>query len=490
MRIGFTARGSMRIRIALPLTVLLLMWSESAQASAFSILELGARASGMGGAFVAIANDGSALFYNPAGIAFQKGTRMEMDAFLVKGKFRFTPSDTPPGTVVPEGGYDGVVSPKLQFLGNMFMTKQVSEKWTLGFGMYSPFGLGDNWTNFKDSDPANTKFVARFAGTRGRMENIWLQPTVAYRINENSAFAVGVAVVHTHMMLEQSILNPYGEDGNLFGTQLASKLFPKEDPVLAARSIARLLPEGRSRFAGTNNTIGVTAGYLLKLPQYKTNIGMMYRSPLTIHLDGKASFAFTTDYPLRSYLGADTIPKLFPEQSIRGLLSTPPSYVVGFSNTALWNSTISVDLNVQDYRRFSSVAVAFSNTKDTAVPAELRLNFGFNATFFVRSGWEKQINEKTWIRAGYYLDRSAAPDKSVGPFFPDATKHAFTGGLSRVMGNKEFTVFYQAVPTLARVTNVAENANQFTNGRYTTFLQLLGFGMHYRFGNSSASADR
>ena len=40
--------------------------------SAFSIFENGVRASGMGGAFVAIANDGSATFYNPAGITFQK----------------------------------------------------------------------------------------------------------------------------------------------------------------------------------------------------------------------------------------------------------------------------------------------------------------------------------------------------------------------------------------------------------------------------------
>ena len=487
---GLTLRGSMRTRLALSLTVLLLLWSENARASAFSILELGARASGMGGAFVAIANDGSALFYNPAGIAFQKGIRMEMDAFLVKGRFRFTPSKTPPGTVIPSDGYDGVVSPKVQFLGNMYMTSQLSRKLTIGFGMYSPFGLGDNWTNFKDSDPTNTKFVARFAGTRGRMENIWFQPTVAYRLTENSAISVGVALVHTHMMLEQSILNPYGEDGNLFGTQLASKLFPKEDPVLAARSIARLLPEGRSRFAGTNKTVGVTAGYLLKMPKAKTNIGLMYRSPLTIHLKGKASFAFTSDYPLKTYIGADTIPNLFPEQPIKGLLSTPASYVVGISNTAFFNSTISVDLNIQDYSRFSSVAVAFSNTKDTAVPAELRLNFDFKTTYFLRTGWEKQLNDKTWIRAGYYIDRTSAPDKSVGPFFPDATKHAFTAGFSRLIGNKEFTFFYQAVPTLARVTNVAGNANQFTNGRYTTFLQLVGFGMHYRFGGDSAASGR
>jgi len=39
--------------------------------SAFSIAEQGAKAPGMGTAFTSIADDGSAFYYNPAGIAFQ-----------------------------------------------------------------------------------------------------------------------------------------------------------------------------------------------------------------------------------------------------------------------------------------------------------------------------------------------------------------------------------------------------------------------------------
>ena len=70
---------------------------EAAFGSAFAINELGARAQGMGGAFTSIADDGSALFYNPAGIAFQKGLKLEMDSLVVVGLFRFFPSSTPPG---------------------------------------------------------------------------------------------------------------------------------------------------------------------------------------------------------------------------------------------------------------------------------------------------------------------------------------------------------------------------------------------------------
>src|ERR1700691_3108934 len=79
--------------------------------SAFSVNELGARASGMGTAFIATADDGSALVYNPAGIAFQPGMHMEMDSSVIVGLFRFTPSATPVGQVVPADGYSQSIKP-------------------------------------------------------------------------------------------------------------------------------------------------------------------------------------------------------------------------------------------------------------------------------------------------------------------------------------------------------------------------------------------
>src|SRR5215471_15700397 len=134
----------MHSRLVLLYLAASLSFTQGARASGFSILELGGRGSGMGGAFTAVADDGSALFYNPAGIGFQKGLRIEMDGFLVKGNYHFFPSSTPPGTIVPKEGYSGTVSPTVQFLGNAFMSKDVSKKWTLGMGIYAPFGLGDN----------------------------------------------------------------------------------------------------------------------------------------------------------------------------------------------------------------------------------------------------------------------------------------------------------------------------------------------------------
>src|SRR6266478_5971059 len=87
--------------------------------SAFSIAEQGAKAPGMGTAFTSIADDGSAFYYNPAGLAFQPGTHMEMDAIAVVGLFRFFPSATQPGVTVPGNGYSGSVKPHFIPVGAM-----------------------------------------------------------------------------------------------------------------------------------------------------------------------------------------------------------------------------------------------------------------------------------------------------------------------------------------------------------------------------------
>ena len=77
----------------------------AARGSAFSIAELGARAAGMGTAFTSIADDGSALFFNPAGLAFQPGTRFEMDNLVVVGLFHFFPLSPPPPHFVPQKSF-------------------------------------------------------------------------------------------------------------------------------------------------------------------------------------------------------------------------------------------------------------------------------------------------------------------------------------------------------------------------------------------------
>jgi long-chain fatty acid transport protein len=456
--------------------------TQNAHGSAFSIAELGARAAGMGNAFTSVADDASAVFYNPAGLAFQEGTQFQLDGLVVVGLFRFVPSAPPPGTVVPQKGFHGSIKPKFIPVASFYMSKQVSKKATFGFGVFTPFGLSANFTNFNDGDPANTKYPGRWAGTRARLEQFWFQPTLAYRLTPKMGIAAGAAFVHTHLAIESSFLNPL-DDGLEFGREAAATVFPGVDKELAARSIARLLPEGRSRIAGTANAPAVNLGWIYKGDKW--NFGFDFRSSVVSHLKGKASFAFGKNFALEQFIGADLLTKAFPNQPIRGLFTTPATYAFGVSRPGPMGSLISFDAKLQDYRRFSSVPLNFTVTratnKDARTPAEQRLVFDFRNSWILSAGMEKPMMKgKMTMRAGYIYDYSPVVDKSVGPLFPDANRHSLTVGGTKRVGNKDMTLFYEAMQFRNRTTNVPQNVIRGTNGEYRNFAHVFGMGLRMR----------
>ena len=473
-------------------------------ASAFAVNELGARAQGMGGAFCSIASDASAIFFNPAGMAFIPGTNFQMDNLVVAGQFRFIPSDAPVGTVVPAKGFSGATSQPFIPIASLYFTHRINPRITVGFGGYTPFGLAANFTNFNDGDPANTKFVGRFAGTRAGLQAYWLQPTVSIRLADSQAIAIGIAYVHTHLFLEQSFFNPL-EPPTPYGLALAREIFPGVDPDQAYRSFARLLPEGRLRAAATANAPAFSAGYMLKNKRTGFNVGLMMRSAVVHHLKGRAAFSFTNTGAIEPFLPKDrSLATQFPNQDISGTFTTPATYVVGISNSRVWRGTLAFDVRFQDFQRFKDFPINFSQTTDAkgrpiGVTPERRLNFDFRNSVLLQIGFEKalaagwgprrmqpMLKDFTW-RAGYVFDYTPVVDKSVGPLFPDANRHSWTAGMTKRAGKVDLTMFYQFMQFVNRTTNVPENNYQFTNGQYRNFAHLAGAGLQWRFGKQDGA---
>ena len=254
----------------------------------------------------------------------------------------------------------------------------------------------------------------------------------------------------------------------------------------AALIIARLLPEGRSRVAGTGNAPAISAGLLWKHPRTKTNIGLLFRSPVVTHVSGQASFAFGDQpYPLEKYVGSSFLPNAFPNQPATSSFTTPATYRVGFANSKFFNTTFAFDVAMQDYKKFKNVGLNFPINEDTpglkniALPATKYLNFNFRESWNFAVGAEHPINDKLTLRAGYMFDLSPVVSQSVGPLFPDANRQSFTVGGSRKLGHAEFTFFYEAMNFMDRNTNVPANNYQWTNGDYNNFAHVGGIGLRF-----------
>ncbi len=105
--------------------------ADRAVAGALDNSFVGARAIAMGGAFTGIANDASAVYYNPAGLGFlaPRATRAEASGYLSLTEFTYENA----GTVFES--HEKPIVPGL-FAAHRF------DRFALGFGYYIPYGGG------------------------------------------------------------------------------------------------------------------------------------------------------------------------------------------------------------------------------------------------------------------------------------------------------------------------------------------------------------
>ena len=108
----------------------------------FSIFAQGARASGMGLAFTAVANDPSAIFYNPAGLGWQKHFSSQLGgSLLTKVDGEFEGANPFPGT-----GFGVEEQHKTTFvLPTFYAVVPLTSNVNFGLGIFAPYGLGFRW---------------------------------------------------------------------------------------------------------------------------------------------------------------------------------------------------------------------------------------------------------------------------------------------------------------------------------------------------------
>lgn len=136
-----------RVGVALAIALL----SPSARAGGFEIPDNGTEALGRGGAFVAKADDPTAIQYNPAGLAQQRGTRVLLDGHVMFSSYSFQRygvfPDSPSNPKTPWGGHP---YPAVQDTGGPFfapfiaVTSDFSLDWlTAAIGVFGPSGVGN-----------------------------------------------------------------------------------------------------------------------------------------------------------------------------------------------------------------------------------------------------------------------------------------------------------------------------------------------------------
>ena len=182
--------------------------ASSVNAAGFRLAEQDAKATGMGNSFVAVADNASAVWYNPAAITGLEGTNVSLGTVMVAPSMEHKNVN----------GTTDEIKNKIHIPPHFYATRKLDENISLGFGVNAPFGLSTEW----DKVTAVTRKVA----TKSEITSVNYNLNGAYKLNDRVSFAAGIDYAMVDATLNS--IHPAGReillngDGNGMGYNAAA----------------------------------------------------------------------------------------------------------------------------------------------------------------------------------------------------------------------------------------------------------------------------
>ena len=402
--------------------ILLAFFSTELFAGGFQINEHSAKAMAMGGAFTAIANDASAVYFNGAGLTQLTGTN------ILIGTTAIAPVSTFRG-VYPDITEYGTEK-KVFFPTHAWVAHRFSEKIAAGIGFTIPYGLETNW---------DQNWVGRYLAIQTRLFVFTISPVVAYKFSDQLSVSAGLIYSWSNVKItSKTPQTPF--PGDAFATL-----------------------DGKD-----NSAFGFSFGLLMK-PDPRFTIGASLRSQLDFAFDGTV----TT-------IGATQLASELPNGSASAKLTTPINVTLGLAYDVLPELKLSADFEYVGWSSYDKLVVDFTdpNYQDIHSP---RL---YDNSYIIRLGGDYKLSDMFGVQAGIYFDKTPVSAKFVNPTLPDANRLGLSCGVSiKPMENLEINAAYLFIrASELSVTNSEEyytSGNSPFNGTYNSYANLASIGISY-----------
>jgi long-chain fatty acid transport protein len=415
------------VRLVIAITVLLLHPATSL-AAGFSIFEAGARALAMGGAMTAQADDPSAIFFNPAGIAHLEGTQLYLGASFIFAGSEFAGADPAPGAGVTEQTGTMFFTPV-----NAYLTHSISPNVTAGVGIFNPFGLGHDWDN-------PDVFTGRTIVHEVSLVTWNVNPTVAWNFSEFLSVGIGVQFYYAATELKQYMQQPSPVGPGMI-------------------DVGTVTLDGQNEF-----DYGFNIGARVR-PNEHVVLGASFRSAVQLNIDGDANFnQILTGNPAIDAAVAAGFP---PDQPGGTEIDLPWLVSLAAAYTGIERWAFEVDVNIFGWSTFDELPLMFATRAlNTTRPQE------YNDKVSIRSGASFDLNDHFELRGGYYFDPTPQPVKAMSPLLPDTDRHGLSVGLGYKPAQWWVDVFGLALITDSRST-LGLSLDGY-DGVYDTFGYLFG----------------
>jgi len=412
-----------KVLLTISLSILLV---GSSIAGGFGLYEFGAASSAMGGATAARAWNASTVFYNPAGVAFLKGTNVYAGVTLITATNKFV------GAAPLFDGTEHQSEDALHTPIGVYFTHQFTNDLSFGLGVTNPYGLGLAWDK--------ETFPGRGISYNTDLKSFYISPVIAYKLMDKLAMSFGFDIVLGSVLLERSVY-PFATDNSL-GIEI-----------------------GTSTIEGNSNIgLGFSFGVMYQEEDY--GLGFMYRHSVENKLENAdATFDFyNTQYK-------DFGVKNLLDQKVSASITFPSSFAVGVYYKIMEDLGVEVDYNYFGWSVFDKLVFNFEHLGTLEVEEE------YEDSYELRLGVHYDLMQDLQVRAGYIYDQTPQPIGSMSPLLPDSDRNDYSFGLGYTMDNMQFDAGYMLVDFGQRSTvenGVGKNFEGF-NGEYSSMANLFFF---------------
>jgi long-chain fatty acid transport protein len=363
-----------------------------------------ARANAGGSLF---ANDPTAVYNNPAAMAFFTAPIMQVTATGIRPSARFEGQfKDQQGNPVSGNNPDGFG--KFIPFPNMAFATPLNDRITLGASLTVPYGLVSEY---------NPTWQGRYFGTKTSLQSIALSFSAGFKVTDELALGVGIVGQRTKAQLN-TMLDPTGTADALFGA-------PVYPPQAADVQLNVTLKK--------NMALGYFAGAVFK-PTSADTLGLSFHSRINQTLGG--SYAL-----YGSALGLSLIqggPLLFPTAglpllnpngaSANAVLNTPAFANLDWLHVVNDRFSFAASLKWTQWSSFGTLTLTSNGSTLVSLPEK------YKNTMIYSLGGDYKLNDQWTLRAGIGYDQTPTNIVSRDPRIPDGSRRLLGMGIGYKAG--------------------------------------------------------
>jgi len=412
------------------LTLAVALASSHLLASGFALNEQSI--SGMGTGFAgrsSAADDASTVYGNPAGMS-----RLKREQVTVGGAAVIAKTDIKNGRGTFGGSNDGDMVPVVGVPMGYYV-KPIDEHWSVGFGMYVPFGLITDY---------ETGFAGRYFGSKSEVQVVTFQPTVSYAFNDVVSIGFGPTINRIDGSLQSNTLN--------------------------AGSLGR--NDGQVKISGDDTAVGYNIGILVQ-PSEHTRLGLTYHSMVDYKLEGDTKIQGT---------GFSIFNGGKYDASLK--IKTPESVDLSITHELDDQWTLYAGSTWTRWSRLEAITV-----KNEGVPAPLAASLGtiseeqnWHDTWAHAIGASYKVNKEWVLRTGFTVDQSPTNNVNRSPRIPTGDRRIFSVGAGwSPTDDVTVDLAYSYLWEEEVKINLRDSSKGAYSAKYENSAHGLGASLTYRF---------